>query len=182
MPGGLGQGQVAGRDDQGFLGRKGFDRESAAAEVGQIDQGQVQVGRQGNPLFNEALVTIEDKDTYSRTTPDRDDELFRRYADSPELAVLANALLGTAAITENRSDIAGIYIPDLIKVDLSTGPVALADDARDDSFHRLSVFGGDVLISTVQEGLGGGAVPGGWPNGRRFGDDVVDIALPALRD
>ena len=26
----------------------------------------------------------------------------------------------------------------------------------------------------------GGVVPGGWPNGRRFGDDVVDIAVTAL--
>ncbi len=26
----------------------------------------------------------------------------------------------------------------------------------------------------------GGFVPGGWPNGRRFGDDVVDIAVTAL--
>ena len=25
-----------------------------------------------------------------------------------------------------------------------------------------------------------GVVPGGWPNGRRFGDDVVDIAVTAL--
>jgi Domain of unknown function (DUF4331) len=25
-----------------------------------------------------------------------------------------------------------------------------------------------------------GAVPGGWPNGRRFGDDVVDIGLIAI--
>ena len=23
-------------------------------------------------------------------------------------------------------------------------------------------------------------MPGGWPNGRRFGDDVVDIAVTAL--
>ena len=29
----------------------------------------VQVGRQGNPLFNEGLVAIEDKDLYSRTQP-----------------------------------------------------------------------------------------------------------------
>src|SRR5262249_31004524 len=29
----------------------------------------VQVARQGNPLFNEGLVSIEDKDTYSRTLP-----------------------------------------------------------------------------------------------------------------
>ena len=43
-----------------------------------------------------------------------------------------------------------------------------------------SIFGGDTLTSTVQAGFGGGTVPGGWPNGRRFGDDVVDIAVTAL--
>ena len=37
-------------------------------------------------------------------------------------------------------------------------------------FHRLSVFGGDTV----------GGVPRGWPNGRRLGDDVVDIALSAV--
>ena len=29
----------------------------------------VQVARQGNPLFNEGLVAIADKDLYSRTSP-----------------------------------------------------------------------------------------------------------------
>jgi hypothetical protein len=37
-----------------------------------------------------------------------------------------------------------------------------------------------VLTSSVQAGFGGGTVPGGWPNGRRFGDDVLDIAVTAL--
>ena len=32
----------------------------------------------------------------------------------------------------------------------------------------------------MQAGFGNGTVPGGWPNGRRFGDDVVDIAVTAL--
>jgi hypothetical protein len=36
------------------------------------------------------------------------------------------------------------------------------------------------LHSTVQAGFGGGTVPGGWPNGRRFGDDVLDIAVLAV--
>jgi len=71
-------------------------------------------------------------------------------------------------------------------VDLSTGPAALTGDLDDAGFHRLSVFGGDLLTSSIQPGLGGGAIPGGWPNGRRFGDDVLDIAVCAalsdLRD
>jgi hypothetical protein len=149
----------------------------------------VQVARQGNPLFNEGLVAIEDKDLYSRTSPTRDNELFRKYAEKPELAALINALVfkSNVAPTTNRTDIAGIFIPDLIKVDLSTAPARLAgggamDPANPDDagFSRLSIFGGDVLTSQVQAGFGGGTVPGGWPNGRRFGDDVVDIAVTAL--
>jgi uncharacterized protein DUF4331 len=149
----------------------------------------VQVARQGNPLFNEGLVAIRDKDLYSRTSPEVDATLFNKYALTPELASLINALVlgGNVAPTTNRTDIAGIFIPDLIKVDLSTAPARLAGggsshptNADDAGFSRLSIFGGDVLTSTVQAGFGNGTVPGGWPNGRRFGDDVVDIAVTAL--
>ena len=44
----------------------------------------------------------------------------------------------------------------------------------------MGIFGGDTLTSSIQAGFGNGTVPGGWPNGRRFGDDVVDIAVTAL--
>jgi len=51
----------------------------------------------------------------------------------------------------------------------------------DVGFSRLSIFGGDVLKSNIQDPFNnGGFIPGGWPNGRRFGDDVVDIAVTAL--
>jgi len=154
-----------------------------------LADGFVQVARQGNPLFNEGLVALEDKDLYSRTSPTRDKDLFRKYAERPELAALINALVFNADVapTTNRTDIAGIFIPDLIKVDLSTAPARLAgggagdpNNPDDAGFSRLSIFGGDVLTSQVQPGFGGGTVPGGWPNGRRFGDDVVDIAVTAL--
>ena len=150
----------------------------------------VQVGRQGNPLFNEALVAITDKDLYSRTSPTQDNKLFSKYAQTPELARLINAIVfagnGPAPET-NRTDIVGIFIPDLIKVDLSTGPCRLAGGGSDNSanpddadYSRLGIFGGDTLTSTVQAGFGNGTIPGGWPNGRRFGDDVIDIAITAL--
>ena len=150
----------------------------------------VQVARQGNPLFNEGLVAIADKDLYSRTGPWVDNQIFKKYALNPELARLINAIVfhGSGPAPEtNRTDIAGIYIPDLIKVDLSTGPCRLGGNGtstganpNDLGFSRLSIFGNDTLTSTVQPGFGGGVVPGGWPNGRRFGDDVVDIAVTAL--
>ncbi len=152
----------------------------------------VQVGRQGNPLFAEGFVAIADKDVYNRTSPTRDRKLFKQYAETPELAALINAIVFAGngpAVETDRSDLVGIFIPDLIKVDLSTGPARLAGggpthptNPDDMDFSRLSVFGRDVLTSTVQAGLPGfpaGTIPGGWPNGRRFGDDVVDIAVTA---
>jgi len=150
----------------------------------------VQVGRQGNPLFCEALIAIEDKDLYNRTAPTEDAKLFAKYAESPELGALINALVfngGGGFPTTNRSDLVGIFIPDLIKVDLSTAPARLAGGGAahpttpdDAGYSRLGIFGGDVLTSQVQPGFGNGTVPGGWPNGRRFGDDVIDIAVTAL--
>ena len=154
----------------------------------------VQVARQGNPLFNEGLVAIADKDLYSRSSPSNDSQLFRKYAEAPELARLINRLVFNAppnapvAPETNRTDIAGIFIPDLIKVDLSTTKVRFAGGGSDSStnpddagFSRLSIFGGDVLKSNIQDPFkNGGFIPGGWPNGRRFGDDVVDIAVTAL--
>lgn len=153
----------------------------------------VQVARQGNPLFNEALVALQDKDLYSRTQPTADATLFDKYARTPELAKLINKIIFNGqkvAPEDNRTDLVGIFIPDVIKVDLSTEPARLAGGGStfaanpdDAGFNRLGIFAKspDVLKSTVQTGFfGNGTVPGGWPNGRRFGDDVVDIAVTAI--
>jgi hypothetical protein len=56
-------------------------------------------------------------------------------------------------------------------VDTTTPPVLLPGRA---GFSRLGLLGGDVTSGS------GGLRSGGWPNGRRIGDDVVDIALTAL--
>ena len=151
----------------------------------------VQVARQGNPLFNEGLVALADKDRYSRSSPSEDNVLFRKYAENPELAKLINLLVFNGngpAIETGRTDIASIFIPDVIKVDLSTPKVRFAGSGPghptnpdDAGYSRLGIFGNDVLHSEIQDPFGnGGLIPGGWPNGRRFGDDVVDIAVSAL--
>jgi Domain of unknown function (DUF4331) len=128
----------------------------------------VQVNRMGNPLFNEVLVALRDKDAYNRTAPTRDAALFRRYAETPEVAALLNTIYNTTFTTTGRSDLAGVFIPDVLRVNTATAPVCLPGQ---DGFNRLSFIGGD----TTDEGAAGG-----WPNGRRFGDDVVDIALTAI--
>lgn len=132
-----------------------------------------QVGRMGNPLFNETLVALKDKDRYNMLSPQRDSTEFRGYAETPELAGLLNFVFGTTFETQNRSDLVGFFIPDVIKVDTSTAAVPLSGQA---SFNRLSVFGGDTIFSPTQNT----EIPSGWPNGRRLGDDVVDIALTAI--
>ncbi|MGF1544963.1 MAG: DUF4331 domain-containing protein [Parvularculaceae bacterium] len=129
-----------------------------------------QVGRQGNPLFAEALLPIVDKDVYNESLPSSDGD-FADSVANPELAAAIEALLGITL--EPLVDLATIYQPDVIRVDLTTGPARLSGA---EGFDRLSVLGGDTLESAAA----GGPVPGGWPNGRRFGDDVVDIALIAL--
>ncbi len=136
--------------------------------------GFVQVGRQGNPAFCELLIAGDDKNLYNETEPTVDQQLFSKYALTPELAKLWG---DPANLQTNRTELASIFIPDLIKTDLSTGPANLAGSS---SFNRLSIFGGDTLTSKVQTGFGNGTVPGGWPNGRRFGDDVLGIAVIAL--
>jgi hypothetical protein len=140
---------------------------------GDMGRGEwVQVNRLGNPLFNEALVATKDKDNYNFDKPQNDATKYATYALNPELAALINAVYGLGLQATNRTDLVGIFIPDVIRVDTSTPPVPLAGQT---GFNRLSVFGGD----TINNGAGQ-MVPSGWPNGRRFGDDVVDIALTAI--
>ena len=152
---------------------------------GRTGLGLQQVGRQGNPLFAEALLPVADKDRYNRGDI-RQDAQYRPSVVNPQLS----AVLGVTPIIPQLPDIPGqpeandfslleaIFIPDMIKIDLTTGPTTLAGQS---GFDRLSVFGGDVLASELTSPLNfGGVVPAGWPNGRRFGDDVIDIAVIAL--
>ncbi len=128
----------------------------------------VQVNRLGNPLFNEVLVALKDKDKYNRTSPPADAQ-FATYAENPELATLLNVVYGTSFPTTGRTELRAIYIPDVVRVNTASEPVKLPGQA---GFSRLSLLGGDLAT--------GVSASGGWPNGRRIGDDVVDIALTAV--
>ena len=135
----------------------------------------VQVSRLGNPLVNEVVIPLGKKDQFNRTTPDRDAQLYGRYVLNPELAAVLNALFHVNAPEHNRTDIvqavlqgipglnqtAGAPGPpavDTLKVNLGTPPASGAE-------NRFGVIGGDMA---------------GYPNGRRLGDDVVDIDLQVI--
>lgn len=129
----------------------------------------VQVNRLANPLFNEVLVALKDKDNYNRTSPPVDAANFQTYSDNPEVAGLINFVFGTSLATSNRVDLSAVYIPDVIRVDTRTDPVRLPGQV---GFDRFGFIGGDTTTPVANSG--------GWPNGRRPGDDTVDIALTAV--
>jgi hypothetical protein len=126
----------------------------------------IQVNRLGNPLFNEVLVAFKDKDNFNATPP-TEDSRYAAYASNPEVAALINLVFGTAFETADRQDLVNIFIPDVLRVATTTGPVTLEGEP---GFSRFGFVGGDTT----------GGVSSGWPNGRRLGDDVVDIALTAV--
>jgi Domain of unknown function (DUF4331) len=136
--------------------------------------GWVQVSRLGNPLINEVVIPLGKKDQFNRTTPDRDAALYGKYVVKPELAAVLNALFNVKAPETGRTDIVqallqglpmlnqhkGIDGPpavDTIKLNLGVPPAATE--------NRFGVIGGDTA---------------GFPNGRRLGDDVVDIELQVV--
>lgn len=126
----------------------------------------VQVNRLANPLFNEVLVALADKDRYNATDPAADAQ-FDSYALNPEIATLVNTVYGTSFVATDRTDLKAVFIPDVIRVSTTSGPVPLTGEP---GFSRFGFIGGDMT----------GGVSSGWPNGRRLGDDVVDIALTAV--
>jgi hypothetical protein len=129
----------------------------------------IQVSRTGNPLFEELFIALKDKDKYNRTSPAGDNTGFAMYALEPELASLLNLVFGTSFAETGRSDLAAVFIPEVLRVDTTTPPVRLAGQS---GFSRFGFFGGDTTTD------GNGRVKSsGWPNGRRLGDDVVDILL-----
>jgi hypothetical protein len=134
----------------------------------------VQVSRLGNPLVNEVVIPLGQKDRFNRTTPDRDAALYGKYVTNPELAAILNALFNVGAPETERDDIVQAVLQgipglnqhkgkyagtpvDTLKLNLGIPPTA--------NPNRFGVIGGDLA---------------GYPNGRRLIDDVVDIDLQVV--
>ncbi|GAC1328051.1 MAG: DUF4331 domain-containing protein [Chloroflexota bacterium] len=135
-----------------------------------------QVSRLGNPLDNEVLQGIKDKDRWNQTSPagDASNPTLVNNADCPQLAGDINLVFGLKLPACGYKVLDYLFIPDLLKVDTSTGPVRLESDT---GFSRLTNFGGDTINSPFQQK----DIGSGWPlNGRRLGDDVVTLALTAI--
>jgi hypothetical protein len=142
-----------------------------------------QVSRLGNPLINEVIIALGDKDRWN-TLPPADDKQFAHYYANPELAGLLPVLYpgvfpNLAALVKSgkaRADLEAILLTGLPAgivqgFQNSTGPLQ-ADMLRLNTAIKpaakpniLGVIGGDLA---------------GFPNGRRVFDDVVTIELRAI--
>jgi Domain of unknown function (DUF4331) len=132
---------------------------------------EVQISRLGNPLVNEVLTPLGQKDYWNRQDPENDSQFVDHYL-SPELAGLIHVLYPPlpAPPTTNRQDLVAVLLTGVPNLNF-TG-TTLADELRLNTSitpsatpNRLGVLAGDFA---------------GFPNGRRLGDDVVDIELRAI--
>ena len=162
------------------------------------DPSCVQVSRLANPLFNELFIPMgtsptvseNDKDLYNAQLPATDInriDYVRGTASRPvEPVKLINNLYVTPPVldapTSGRNDLVRVFltgVPGATRppvqndpADPSAGPGAVPSDlmrlnvavpaTAPGSVNRLGVIAGDLA---------------GYPNGRRVGDDVVDITL-----
>jgi hypothetical protein len=134
----------------------------------------VQVSRLGNPLVNELVIGLKDKDKFNASLP-QDDAQFLTYVTNPTLAALIHVLFPslTAPTLIPRTDLVATFLTGIkglnqppnvtpaeeMRLNTSIPPTSFAMQ------NRLGVIGGDTA---------------GYPNGRRPGDDVVDISLQVV--
>lgn len=129
-----------------------------------------QVSRLANPLVNELVVALKDKDRFNASEP-KDDAQFLGYVTHPSFPAILEALFGVAAPTAvPRDDLVQVFVTgvpglnqgagvgEIMRLNTSVAPTPVAQQ------NRLGVLGGDLA---------------GYPNGRRPGDDTVDISLRA---
>jgi hypothetical protein len=156
----------------------------------------VQVSRLGNPLVNEVVLPAGLKDAFNGLTPVKDatiPDVVERVTD-PEVARLLEGMYDVPAPETPRNDLVEIFLTGIAKnaptLDGSPAPIqadlnshvlnADTDPAQfqpsemlrlntsippTDDPNRLGVLGGDLQ---------------GFPNGRRLGDDVIDISVQAV--
>ncbi len=150
-----------------------------------------QVSRLGNPLVNEVVIGLKDKDKFNSSKPKGDGQ-FLDYVTHPTLPALLGLVLagdakGLAPTNIPRTDLATAFLTgitgvnkpatvtpsEMLRLNTAITPVQFADQ------NRLGVAG-EVLKVGGLANLANAKDLAGFPNGRRPKDDVVDIALVAM--
>ncbi len=153
-----------------------------------------QVSRLGSPLVNEVVIGVTDKDRFNASEP-KDDPQFINYVTQPTLPVLLNALFGNAARVPPtpRNDLVAAFLTGVNGVNAGTNGMAstvvapgemlrlntaipATAAASQQNVGAALCFRNDGTLDTANPGCD----PAGFPNGRRPGDDVVDIELSVV--
>jgi hypothetical protein len=155
----------------------------------------VQVSRMGNPLINEVIIPLGDKDRWNMVPPS-EDKRFVEYYEDPELARLLPVLYhqpsSTATLFPNlaalNAQIAapgnGVTRSDLVAVLLTGIPKGVVNGFQNFTgpmpadYLRLNMAIAPASSPSNLGLLGGDAA--GFPNGRRVFDDVTVIELRAI--
>jgi uncharacterized protein DUF4331 len=143
-----------------------------------------QVSRLATPLVNEVVIGLRDKDRFNGSEP-RDDEQFADYVTNPTLPALLEVLFGAAGVSAPtrfpRADLVAAFLTgvDGVNKNGSTAEMLRLNTAlpatpkgMQNSLGAAACFVYGTLTLTNP-----GCDPAGFPNGRRPGDDAVDIAL-----
>lgn len=162
----------------------------------------VQTSRLGNPLVNELIIPLGRKDNFNSSLPGSDAQ-FLNFVLDPEPARLITQIYNLFVPSPPRNDLATIFLTGIpgvnqqpttdpnrpnapfnfsagaannfglppnvvpnerLRLNMAT-PVTPGTNSPAGTANRLGFLGGDAA---------------GFPNGRRVGDDVVDIELRAL--
>jgi hypothetical protein len=144
-----------------------------------------QVSRLGMPLVNEVVIGLPDKDRFNASEP-KDDGQFATYVTHPTLPEVLEILFGGAGVQAPnefpRADLVAAFLTGVPGVNatatasemvrLNTGIPATPSGSQNNLGAAACFDEGGVLdLSNA------GCDPAGFPNGRRPGDDVVDIEL-----
>ncbi|GII75030.1 hypothetical protein Sru01_00120 [Sphaerisporangium rufum] len=151
--------------------------------------GYRQVSRLGNPLVNEVVLPAGLKDTFNAVNPDRDarlDAVVERVTE-PELPKLIEAIYKIPAPKTPRADLVEIFLTGIAK---ANGPIKadlnsqiLNRDVNRRHFRPAEMLRLNMAVPPTSRPNRLGVLAGdlqGFPNGRRLGDDVIDISLQAV--
>jgi hypothetical protein len=141
-----------------------------------------QVSRLGSPLVNELVIGIKDKDKFSSSHPKNDGQ-FADYVTHPSLPELLNILFRDAVNTTLGADIPTLAPTNFPRIDLVTafltgveGVNQLQTVTPSEMLRLNTGIPATPMAEQSSFGVAGDDLAG-FPNGRRPGDDVVDVAL-----
>jgi len=141
-----------------------------------------QVSRLGQVLVNELFIGFDDKDLFNASAP-KDDGQFADYVTHPVFPAIVNLLFKDAVNSTLGTNIADLAPTNIPRTDLVTGfltgfpGVNQLSQVTPSEMVRLNT-GIPATPKASQSNLGVAAGDlAGFPNGRRPGDDTVDIAL-----